>query len=78
MEFKNIREELYNKPTSASSLNYLNNNYIVLQKLMTHLSKTLQSNNGQAVRSDLKDIGCICSSMLKNVNNLLNHLQHYY
>lgn len=72
MKEKTVREIVCDK--DFTNYNYLHNLKNQLDKFFDHLGQVGQSTNMNAMKSDLKDIGCISADLLKITNNLINNL----
>lgn len=72
MKEKSVREIICDK--DFTDYNYLHNLKDQLDKFFDHLGQAEQTTNKNAVKSDLKDIGCISADLVKITNNLIDNL----
>lgn len=72
MKEKSVRQIIYDK--DPTDYNYLHNLKTQLDKFFDHLGQVEQSTNMNAMKSDLKDIGCISADLVKITNNLIDNL----
>lgn len=72
MKEKFVRQIINDK--DSTNYNYLHNLKTQLDKFFDHLGYVEQSTNMNAMKSDLKDIGCISVDLAKITNNLIDNL----
>lgn len=71
MEIKTVQTMIHENPSSSTHLNYIANLKENFDKFYSHFARTIfVTDNVNATKSDLKDMACICSDLIREINNL--------
>lgn len=68
---KTVQTIIHENPSSSTHLNYIANLKENLDIFYRHFVNTIyNTDNMNATKSDLKDMGCICSDLIKEIQSL--------